>query len=391
MAELAQELQMDGKALIEKNRVREGAMLEILRCLGEGRKGAPALVQSCGLDAALDMGAEMMAWGQKETSGNPDIKTGKSVVIVQQGSGLPGLDQASAVVTLQSDGSFIVHSGGTDLGTGLDTLCVKMASETLCADMEKISIISADTDHTPFDTGAYASSGTFFSGSAALKAAQDLKEKILAAASEILREPVENLQMVYPALVRGTRRTLSFQDIARHVEKGSGQGPLEGQGTFTSENAAFPYGAHFCEVAINTRTGEIKIRKYYALQDCGTPINPELAEGQVYGGVLKAIGHSLWEEMKMNANGKCLNPNLWEYGGPTIGDLPVDFQVKLVVTHDPFGPFGAKSVSELSCNGAAPAIAIAIHDAVGVWLRSWPFTPEKILAGLKKIAKQKNK
>jgi putative selenate reductase molybdopterin-binding subunit len=138
-------------------------------------------------------------------------------------------------------------------------------------------------------------------------------------------------------------------------------------------------------VAVNTRTGEIKVMKYYALQDCGTPVNPELAEGQVYGGVLKAIGHSLWEELKMDEEGRCLNANLWDYGVPMIGDIPDDFRVKFIQTDDPFGPFGAKSVSEVSTNGAAPAIAIAVHNAAGIWLRSWPFRPEKVLKALGKI------
>jgi putative selenate reductase molybdopterin-binding subunit len=128
------------------------------------------------------------------------------------------------------------------------------------------------------------------------------------------------------------------------------------------------------------------VQKYYALQDCGTPINPELALGQIYGGVLKTIGHSLWEEMVLDAQGRCLNANLLDYKVPTIGDLPDDFRAELVYTNDPFGPYGSKSVSEIACNGAAPAIAAAIHDAVGVWLRRWPFTPEKILRALGTIA-----
>lgn len=385
MAELAEALGMDPKDLLEKNRVREGVTVEILRCLGEGREGAPARIESCGLDEALSSGAKMIHWSNQELSDDPDLKIGKSVVIVQQASGLPGLDQANARVTLQSDGSLIVHTGGADLGTGLDTVCVKMAAETLFTDMDNVSVVSGDTDHTPFDTGAYASSGTYFSGNAALMAAEDLKLKILESAAEIMDEPVEFLSLAYPSAVQGKSCRVTFEEIARREEKGHGRGQLVGRASFTTEHGAFPYGAHFCQVGVNTRTGEIKVQKYYALQDCGTPINPELAEGQVYGGVLKSIGHSLWEEMKMDEEGACLNSNMWDYGVPLIGDIPEDFRVKLVYTNDPFGPFGAKSVAEVSTNGAAPAIAIAIHDAIGLWLRDWPFTPEKILRALGKI------
>jgi putative selenate reductase molybdopterin-binding subunit len=121
------------------------------------------------------------------------------------------------------------------------------------------------------------------------------------------------------------------------------------------------------------------------LQDCGTPINPELALGQIYGGVLKAIGHSLYEEMILDETGRCLNASLMDYKVPMINDLPEDFRAELVFTDDPFGPFGGKSVGEISTNGASPVIAIAIHDAIGIWIRKWPFTPEKILKAMNKI------
>ncbi|HLD44845.1 MAG TPA: molybdopterin cofactor-binding domain-containing protein, partial [bacterium] len=368
-AELAKELGLDHLAFLEKNRVHDGSMLEILRCLGEGREGVAQKVSSCGLGPALQKGSEMIKWGQKEVSDDPDVKIGKGVAIIQQGSGLPGLDSANATVSLLGDGTFMLLSGGTDLGTGLDTLTTKMVAETLCVDMNSVSMIAADTDVTPYDDGAYASSGTFFSGSAALNAAKALKEKILHTASQMLGEPMETLELVYPAGVKGKRKTLSFVEISRFTQCGTGAGQLSATANFTTDKAAIPYGAHFCQVAVNVRTGKVKIQKYYALQDCGTPINPELALGQIYGGVLKTIGHSLFEQMILDEKGKCLNANLLDYKVPMINDLPEDFKAVLVDTDDPFGPFGGKSISEIACNGASPAIAAAIHDAVGVWMR----------------------
>jgi putative selenate reductase molybdopterin-binding subunit len=385
MAELAVKLGMDQLELIEKNRVREGVMLEILKCLGEGREGKPERVASCGLGPALKKGAELINWGRKEASHDPDVKIGQGVVIVQQGSGLPGLDSASAVLRMLGDGTFTLLSGGADLGTGLDTVAVKVAAECLCTDMANIAIISGDTDATPFDTGAYASSGTFFSGNAALAAAKLMKAKILEVAAQMLKEDKQDLQIVYPGIVKGKKSSITYQKIETFSEKGTGGGQLVASASFTTDDSAFPYGAHFCQVAVNTRTGEVKIQKYYALQDCGTPINPELAQGQIYGGVLKAIGHSLYEEMHLDETGRCLTAGLMDYKVPMIHDLPQDFRAELVFTEDPFGPFGGKSVGEISTNGAAPAIAIAIHDAVGIWIRNWPFTAEKILNALGKI------
>ncbi len=385
MAELAEELKMDHLELIEKNRISEGVMLEILKCLGEGREGTPARVESCGLEEALSKGSSMIEWGKPVESDDPDVKIGKGVAIIQQGSGLPGLDQANADIKMLSDGTFMVHSGGADLGTGLDTVCVKMASEILKVDMDLISILSGDTDNTPFDTGAYASSGTYFSGNAAKKAAEDLLDRILTNASIILEEDKEDLKVEYPGVVKGKKGSLTYRDIAHNAEGGEGPGQIVGRASYTTDDAAFPYGAHFCQVAVNTKTGKVKLQKYYALQDIGTPINPEVALSQIYGGVLKSIGHTMWEEMVLDEKGKCLTTDFDSYHVPMIKDLPEDFKAELIFTEDPFGPFGGKSVSEISTNGAAPVIASAIHDAVGVWIRSWPFSPEKILKELGKF------
>ncbi|MCK5683457.1 molybdopterin-dependent oxidoreductase, partial [bacterium] len=384
IAELANKLNMDHSDLIEKNCVKKGSVLEILKCLGEGTEGTAVKVASCGLAPAIAMGKEMICLEEKTVSKDPDTLYGKGMAIVQQGSGLPGLDQANARVTLVSDGSLILHSGGADLGTGLDTVCAKMAAEVLSTELDKISVISGDTDNTPFDTGAYASSGTYFSGNAAKKAAEDLKFKIRKKASEMLNEDISDLEFLYPSQVKGKTKTISFHDIAHTAESGTGSGQLIGHAAYTTEDVATPYGAHFCEVEVNKQTGIVKIKKYYAIMDCGTPINPELAKGQVYGGVLKSIGHTLWEELKMDYKGTCLNSEFKTYGAPMIGDIPKDFKVEFVVTNDPYGPYGGKSISEVSTNGAACAISNAIHDAAGIWMRSWPFTPEKILKELGK-------
>ena len=385
VAELAEQLGMDQIELMRKNMVHEGAVLEILRCLGEGREGTPALVQSCGLEKALEVGSKMIDWGKKETSDDPDIKIGKGVSIIQQGSGLPGLDHSNAHILMLADGGFSLHSGAADIGTGLDTVMAKVVAEVLNVPLSQVTVMSGDTDHTPFDTGAYASSGTFFSGNAARLAAEDMKRKILQKAAEYLNEPVEDCVLEYPAKVKGKKGEITYAEIAYNTTTGHGSGQLQGIGSFITENHAIPYGANFAEVAVNTRTGEIDVRKFYALLDCGTPINPELAEGQVFGGVLKSIGHSLYEGIILDKDGKPLNDNLQDYNPPTIYDLPKDFQAPLVFTKDPDGPYGSKSISEPATNGAAPALAIAIHDACGVWIREWPFTPEKILKGLGKI------
>jgi putative selenate reductase molybdopterin-binding subunit len=413
LAELAAELGLDQLDMIERNRVRSGTRIDILKSLGEGREGAVVTLGECGLGEMLERGRKAFGWpasadrAQPGSSSakpsslsprvrnsssvplpelGPDWKLGRGAVVIQQGSGLPGLDAANAEVRLLDDGTLLMLSGGADLGTGLDTITAKAAAETLGLDMEDVEVISGDTDVTPFDKGAYASSGTFFSGNAALFAAKDLRDKAIAVAAEILGENASDLKIAHRGRIVGKKGEISLAQLAHMSVQGEGHHELVGRGSFKSDHAAFPYGAHFVEAAVNGRTGDVILRKYYAYQDCGTPINPALAMGQIYGGVMKAVGHSLYEEMIYDGSGRCLNPRFLDYKIPSIKEVPEDFRVELVPVNDEVGPFGGKSVSEISLNGSAPAIAIAIHDAVGAWVREWPFTPERVLRAMGKLA-----
>lgn len=387
MAELADKLGVDYKDMVSKNHIEEGYMLEILKGLGEGREGNVVPVGSCGLEEAIAKGCEMIQWGKKEVSEDPDWKIGKGFAMIMQGSGLPGLDHAEAIAKLETDGTVILNSGGADLGTGLDTICAKIVSEVLKLPMDRITVVSGDTDACAFDTGSYASSGTFFSGNAALVATNNLKDKILAEAALQLEEKVEDLDVRAPGEVysKTSGKAISYYELTHTATSGTGRGQMIAHGSYVTAASSVPYGAHFAQVAVNVKTGEIKVQKFYALQDAGTPINPECALTQIYGAVMKSIGHSLYENMVLDKDGKCINANLTDYGAPMIGDAPEDFKSVLIDVNDDYGPFGAKSISEIACNGAAPAIGIAIHDACGIWLRDWPMTPEKILKALGKI------
>ena len=382
LAELAEQLQIDQLEMIERNRVHEGQELKILGAIGEGK--APTSVPSaasCALEEILRQGREMIQWSSPKPH-QGDWRIGRGVAIIMQKSGIPDIDQANCLIKLESDGTFIVQSGGADIGTGLDTVVAKLTAEVLHCPLADVQVISGDTDSALFDKGAYASSGTCFSGNAARKAAENLRDKILVHGAQMLNEPLEDVSIAAPGVVRGKQGEVSFGDIAHQGETGTGFGALSATACYITPDFAFPYGANFVELGINTRTGEIRLDKFYALLDCGTPINPELALGQIYGATLRAIGHSLSEEIIYDAEGHPLTRDLRAYGAPKIGDIPRDFRAVLVPSDDKVGPFGAKSISEIGVNGAAPAIATAIHDACGVWLREWHFTPEKILHAL---------
>ncbi|MDR2217163.1 selenate reductase molybdenum-binding subunit apoprotein [Yokenella regensburgei] len=385
LAELAEQLKIDQLDIIERNRVHEGQELKILGAIGEGK--APTSVPtaaSCALEEILRQGREMIQWDSPKPQ-NGDWRTGRGVAIIMQKSGIPDIDQANCMVKLESDGTFIVHSGGADIGTGLDTVVAKLTAEVLHCPLEDVHVISGDTDHALFDKGAYASSGTCFSGNAARMAAENLLAKIRFHGAALLGEPEEDVELVAPGVVRGKKGEISYAKIAHEAETGTGFGVLVATACYTSPDFAFPYGANFAEVAVNVRSGEIRLEKFYALLDCGTPVNPDLALGQIYGASLRAIGHSLMEEIIYDREGHPINRDLRSYGAPKIGDIPRDFRAVLVPSDDKVGPFGAKSISEIGVNGAAPSIATAIHDACGVWLREWHFTPEKILTALGKL------
>jgi putative selenate reductase molybdopterin-binding subunit len=382
LAEAATELGIDKVEFLRKNSVRKGDRLEILKCLGEGQEGIAQTVSSCGLEEALEKGSRMMGWGSEKAHTEGKLR-GRGVALIQQGSGLPGIDSANAVIKMLADGNFMVLYGGTDLGTGLDTVAAKIAAETLCVPYSAIAVTAADTDTTPFDVGSYASSGTYFSGSAVYRAALKMKEMLIDKASEFLGEDKDTLSLERDAKVVSLKKKISFSDIAARTQCGTGSGQLIAVGSFTTDEAPIPYGVHFTEIDITKATGEIKLLKYYALLDCGTPINPKLALGQIYGGTLKTIGHSLFEELKFDSEGRCLNANYLDYKVPMILDMPDDFRAELVFTDDELGPYGAKSIGEVVSNGAAPALSSAIYDATGIWLRKWPFTPERILRALK--------
>ena len=389
MCELAEKLGIDYKDFVLNNHVDEGYMLEILKGLGEGREGNVVPVGSCGLRECIEKGCEMIEWGKdaSDEAPGPDWKVGKGFAMIMQGSGLPGLDHAEALAKLTTDGNVILHSSGADIGTGLDTISAKIVSELICIDMDRITVLSGDTDGSVFDTGSYASSGTFFSGGASLEATKKLKEAMLQEAALQMDEDPSDLELRYPGEVHSlkTDKTLSYYELSHTACSGEGRGEMVGHGVFVTKASSVPYGAHFAQVAVNVKTGEIKVQKFYALQDAGTPINPEIALCQMYGAALKSIGHSLYEDMILDENGVCINANMTDYGVPMISEQPDDFKSILVDVKDEFGPMGAKSISEIACNGAAPAIGNAIHDACGVWIRTWPMTPEKILKELGKI------
>ena len=360
--------------------IKAGETSGVFRALGEGKEGVEQVVRSCALSECLDRGAEAIGWSRKRGKrlpGGPDRVRGVGLAVCMQGSGIPRIDMAAAAMKMNEDGSVNLMIGATDIGTGSDTILAQIAAETLQLPVEAFVVLSSDTDTTPFDTGAYASSTTYVSGRAVLECAEKLREQILSAAAALLEEPVEALRIEDGTVAAPSGKRLSYAEIATTCTYSENQQQLQSQGSYVCEESPPPFLAQFAEVEVDTRTGRIEVLELVSAADCGRPVNPVLAEGQVEGAAVNGISYALWEDYVYDPDGRLTNPRFWDYKIFTARDLP-KMRTILVDSEEPSGPYGAKSIGEIAINGPAPAIANAVYDAVGVRLFELPMTPERL-------------
>ncbi len=382
--ELAKALNMNPLEIRQKNRIHTNYADPIAKKIGESTHGNVRVIQSCGLGECIEKGAAAIGWNEKwGKPGDGTVKRGVGMACSMQGSGIPGVDWGAATIKLNDDGTFRLFVGATDLGTGSDTVLSQIAAETLGVKLEDISILSSDTDLTPFDVGAYASSTTYISGGAVKKAAEAARRQILDIAAKMLGDQPENLTCRDRKVTAKNGKEASMRDVAMYiVYKEKKQ--ITVTESHMSEDSPPPFTAQFAEVTVDTDTGEVKVEQLVAAVDCGMPVNPQLAEGQIEGAVAQGIGYGLLEEMKFDSQGRLLNPNFDDYKILTAADMP-KLTTILVQTDEPTGPYGAKSVSEVPINCPAPAIANAVAAAIGVRMTDLPITPEKVLKALGKL------
>jgi putative selenate reductase molybdopterin-binding subunit len=370
--------------------IKAGETSGVFKALGEGKEGVEQVVRSCGLSECLDRGAEAIGWYQKRgrrLPGGPDRVRGVGLAICMQGSGIPRIDMAAAAMKMNEDGSVNLMVGATDIGTGSDTILAQIAAETLDLPVEAFIVLSSDTDTTPFDTGAYASSTTYVSGRAVLDCATKLLEQILRVAAELLGERQEALSIDEGAVVAPDGRRLPYADIATTATYSENQQQLQAQGSYVCEESPPPFLAQFAEVEVDVRTGRVEVLELVSAADCGRAINPLLVEGQIEGAAVNGISYALCEDYQYDPSGRLTNPRFWDYKIFTAHDLP-NIRTILVGTDEPTGPYGAKSIGEVAINGPAPAIANAIYDAVGVRLFELPMTPERVWRAMRAGARE---
>jgi len=395
MDEVAEKLGIDPLEMRRRNHILPGEGSPVFAALGEGKPGVEQKIGSSGLSECLTLGAKAIGWAEKRgRPGDGTVKRGIGMCALMQGSSIPEIDMASVGMKLNDDGSFNLTAGATDLGTGSDTMLAQIAAEVLGVTEKEIIVTSSDTDLTPFDVGAYASSTTYLSGEASRKAALDIARQLREVAADMFNEQMKieprpdpaKLELRDGSVFAPGGQSFSLAQIALRSLYERDQHQIAATASAISHKSPPPFSAHFAEVEVDTETGKVKLVKYVAAMDCGTAINPKLAEGQVEGAVVNGICYAMTEEYLFDEKGRMRNPNFADYKIWNTEDMP-ELVTIMVPPYEESGPFGAKSVSEIGINGPLPAIANAIHDAVGVWLRNGPFTPERVLAAIKEKQK----
>ena len=372
--ELAEKLKIDPVELRMKNIVREGMFMPAY--FGE-------TANACALDRCITHCADHFHWKEKypvRDMGNGKVRTA-GMAIAMQGSCISNADVGSCTLKLSDDGTYNMLIGAADMGTGCDTILAQMAAEVLDCEPDQIVVFGADTDASPYDSGSYASSTTYVTGMATQNAAMELRENMMKIGAELLGCTLNEVEFdgekVY--LVDGDK-SVSLADIAVKSQVNN-RIPVDVTATYSSPVSPPPYMVGMAEIELDKETGSVKILDYDAVVDCGIPVNPNLARVQTEGGIGQGIGMALYENVTYNANGKITEGDFMQYKIPTrqdVGNIHVEFET----SYEPSGPFGVKSIGEIVINTPAPALAHAIYRATGVWHRTVPFTPEKILMGM---------
>ena len=378
--EAATELGLDPLELRRRNLLEEGDTVPIATSLGEGREGHPMTIRSTGFRRCLDEGAKLIGWADRPTKPEGTLRRGMGMAAATMGSGIAGIDMASAFIKMNEDGSFNLLVGATDLGTGSDTALAQIAAEVLTVPVERILVYSSDTDFTPFDTGAYASSTTYISGGAVLRAAQDVRRQILEQGKSLLG--VTDASIDNGQVVAAGGRSISYGEICTRTFYTDQQQQIMASASHCSYDSPPPYNATFAEVTVDTDSGLVRVERIVSVTDAGQLINPQMAEGQVEGAIPQALGMCLSEQMIFDEHGAPVNTDFNGYHIYTAVDMP-ELIIRFVESHEPTGPFGAKATAEIPINAPAPAVVNAIYNACGVRLRELPVTPEKVFRGLR--------
>lgn len=371
---LAARLNIDPVKLREQNMVQEGDTMPSYY---------HETATSCALDRCLARAKEMIGWDEKfpcRDMGNGKVRS-VGVAMSMQGSGISGVDVGSATIKLNDDGIYTLMIGAADMGTGCDTTLAQVAAECLDCSLDDITVFSADTDLSPYDSGSYASSTAYITGGAVVKACGKLREKITQKGAEMLGCDASDAEFTgKEVFCNSTGASVSLTDIATRSMVGNHEA-LQVTEANSSPTSPPPFMVGMVEVEIDKETGALDIIDYVGVVDCGTPLNPNLARVQTEGGIAQGIGMALSEDIQYTQKGQLMNNSLMQYKIPSRLDVG-RIRVELESSYESSGPFGAKSIGEVVINTPSPALAHAVANATGLWIDELPITAEKIAMGL---------
>ncbi|WP_227377714.1 xanthine dehydrogenase family protein molybdopterin-binding subunit [Haladaptatus halobius] len=379
--DVAEAIDMDPTELRRRNLVQEGD-----EGFEPGYSQSAGALESVGVGECLEKVCDAVDWDNyPEQDVDERYKRGRGVALTMHKSGVASSEFSGAEITLEDDGTCTLMVGVGDAGQGAETTMAQIAAGVLGLETHEIHVKADDTDATPWDNGAYASSTTYVSGNATEKAALDLAEKIRLVATRWLDGDPTSFELAEGTIKAPDGEELALTEFAERAFVGI-DGPkrrLKGYGEHFTPISPKPFAAQAAEVEVDTETGEFEALSLISAADCGYAINPENARGQVIGGAVMGLGQALSEELTFDEDGTPQVDGLKNYGVLRSTDIPERVESILVESYEPTGPFGAKSVGEVTNMGPPAAVANAIKDAVGVRISDLPITKAKVEAGLK--------
>jgi len=386
---LAQQLNIDPVDLRRKNAIVEGDILAY---------GVP--MNPSGLLQSIEEVSKEIEWGKKEVSEDPNKVIGKGFSLIWKAPAMPPNASSAAFLKFNEDGSINLLVSGMDMGQGFLTVMAQVVAEVLAVPVSKIRTENPDTDRNPYEWQTVASHVTWSCGNAVKKAALDAREQIFDLIHRVHHLPKDMLYLEDEKVKCKTQPKfqLPLKDFVINgimaedsTYKG---GPILGRGVFMPEfvsantdpetsqgghpNVHYTVGAAAIILEIDKETGEMHIKKAVEALDVGKAINPDLVKGQITGGLLQGLSTVLYEDMRYDDKGKLLNPNFTDYKIPTTKDVPDEIVPIIIEVPQPDGPYGARGVGEHTMIPAAPMIANAVEDALGVRIKSMPITKEKV-------------
>ncbi len=393
---VAKELKIDPVEFRRINAIKEGDILAY-----------GAEMNPNGLLTAIDKVAKEIEWGKEEQSTDINKVISKGFSLFWKAPAMPPNASSSAFIKFNEDGSINILVSGMDIGQGYLTVMAQIAGEVLSIPPSKIRVENPDTDRNPYEWQTVASHVTWSCGNAVKNAALDIKEQIINLINRVFYFPKDTIYFENEQ-VRCTMKpsfALTFKDfVVSGIQTEDGTfkgGPILGRGVFMPEfsstnsdpetsqgghpNVHYTVGAAAIKVEIDKQTGKIKVLKLVEAIDAGKVLNSDLAKGQIVGGLVQGLATILYEDIRFDENGKQLNPNFTDYKIPTMMDIPDEIIPIIIETPQPDGPFGARGIGEHPMLPAAPIIANAVENGLGIRIKSMPITAEKIaLAMLKK-------